>query len=143
MSEETAVTTLPQLVFLHGLESGPHGSKFHLLAGLGLGTVVAPDCEGVHDPHERLDIIEATLNGLDDLVLVGSSFGGLMALLYAVRHPDQVAGLVLCAPAVHRPDLMEVPACQAVFRCMCCTGDRTTWCRWRRCGRTARRTGCR
>jgi hypothetical protein len=63
------------------LESGPHGSKCHLLAPMGLGTVAAPDCEGVLDPHERLCIIETTLDGYDDLVPVGSSFGGLMALV--------------------------------------------------------------
>jgi pimeloyl-ACP methyl ester carboxylesterase len=103
------VTTLPQLVFLHGLESGPHGSKYRLLASLDLGSVIAPDCEGVHDPRERLRMIETTLGGHDDLVLVGSSFGGLMALLYAAAHPAQVAGLVLCAPAVHRPELIELP----------------------------------
>jgi pimeloyl-ACP methyl ester carboxylesterase len=103
------VTTLPQLVFLHGLESGPHGSKYHLLASLGLGSVIAPDCEGVLVPHERLRIIETTLNGLDDLVLVGSSIGALMALLYATAHRKQLAGMVLCAPAVDHPDIVKLP----------------------------------
>ena len=101
--------TKPQLVFLHGLESGPHGSKYRLLAGLGLGEVLSPDCQGVDDPSERLRIIEAALADRNHLVLVGSSFGGLMALLYVARHPQQVAGVVLCAPAVHRPDLPRPP----------------------------------
>ena len=97
------------LVFLHGLESGPHGSKYHTLLGLGLGEVIAPDCTGIMDVPTRLAIIETALGEHTELVLVGSSFGGLMALAYAASHPEQVAGLVLCAPAVHRPDIMEPP----------------------------------
>lgn len=99
----------PQLVFLHGLESGPHGSKFQLLQGLGLGEVLAPDCEGVQDVAQRMAMIEADLGETPQLLLVGSSFGGLMALLYAAAHPQQIAGLVLCAPAVHRPELVDLP----------------------------------
>jgi pimeloyl-ACP methyl ester carboxylesterase len=98
-----------QLVFLHGLESGPHGSKYQTLARLGLGEVLAPNCEGIQDPALRLQIIERELTDHRRMVLVGSSFGGLMALLYAAKHPQRVAGLVLCAPAVHRPDLCEPP----------------------------------
>jgi|GEM_PF-235350 len=92
----------PHLVFLHGLESGPRGSKYRTLTDLGLGPVDAPDCEGVYDPDLRFGAIEAALAGRDRLLLVGSSFGGLMALRFAAARPEQVAGLVLCAPAVHR-----------------------------------------
>ena len=98
-----------QLVFLHGLESGPHGSKFHLLQSLGLGEVLAPDCHGVQDVARRLAMIEAALGDTPQLLLVGSSFGGLMALVFAAAHPQQIAGLVLCAPAVHRPELVDLP----------------------------------
>ncbi len=99
-----------RVVFLHGLESGPHGSKYQLLGGLGLGEVLAPDCYGVLDPGERLLRIREVLKGEASLLLVGSSFGGLMALRYAERWPEQVAGLVLCAPAVHRADWPAPPA---------------------------------
>jgi pimeloyl-ACP methyl ester carboxylesterase len=98
------------LVFLHGLESGPHGSKYQTLSGLGLGPVLAPDCSGMLDVQERLHKIEDELQGLQRLVLVGSSFGGLMAVQVALRQPRQVAGLVLCAPALHGArDLGPVP----------------------------------
>lgn len=95
---------MPQLVFLHGLETGPHGNKFQTLAGLGLGEVLAPDCRDLNSPDARLPVIEAALAGKARLVLVGSSFGGLMALKFVVAHPEQVAGIVLCAPAVHRTE---------------------------------------
>lgn len=102
-----------QLVFLHGLESGPHGSKYQLLSTLSLGTVLAPDCEGVFDVSERLRLIEAALRGVPRVVLVGSSFGGLLALLYAAAHPARVAGMMLCAPAVHVPELIALPGLPA------------------------------
>jgi alpha-beta hydrolase superfamily lysophospholipase len=88
------------LVFLHGLESGPHGSKYQALRDLD-PQVLAPDCEGILDLDARLAIVERELTGLNDLVLVGSSFGGLVATLFADRHPEQVRGYLLCAPALH------------------------------------------
>lgn len=103
-----------RLVFLHGLESGPMGSKFQLLQRLGLGAVEAPDCQGLTSVAARLAAIEASLGDGRDLLLVGSSFGGLMALHYANAHPQRVAGLVLCAPAVHRPELLATPEGTAV-----------------------------
>jgi len=39
----------------------------------------------------------------ESFLVVGSSMGGLMALLLLQENPAQVAGLVLCAPAIHRP----------------------------------------
>ena len=97
-----------RLAFLHGLESGPHGSKYQTLCTLGLGEVIAPNCQGVLDVGERLRLVEAALADQPRVVLVGSSFGGLVALLYAAAHPAQVAGLMLCAPAVHLPELLAL-----------------------------------
>lgn len=48
----------------------------------------------------------APLLGEDDCLLVGSSFGGLMAALWAVQHPERVSRLVLLAPALHRPEFV-------------------------------------
>ena len=94
----------PQLVFLHGLESQPGGSKFITLQGLGLGDVLEPDCSNLKVPSDRFRVVETALADKQRLVLVGSSFGGLMALKFAAAHPEQVAGMVLCAPAVHRTE---------------------------------------
>jgi len=46
------------------------------------------------------DIIKDT----DDWTLIGSSLGGLMAALFATRHPGQIRKLVLLAPALHLPE---------------------------------------
>ncbi len=89
------------LVFLHGLESGPHGSKYHALRELD-PDLVAPDCTGITGIAERLEVIEADLADADRMVIVGSSFGGLAALLFAQREHNRhrVAACLLCAPAL-------------------------------------------
>lgn len=87
-------------VFLHGLESGPKGSKFRSLVAA-FPNLFAPDCKGIYDADERLARIESALEGQSRLLLIGSSFGGLMACLFASRHPERVVAAVLCAPALH------------------------------------------
>lgn len=92
-----------RLLFLHGLESGPHGSKYQALNSA-FGQVLSPDCSGISDPQQRLQIILAALEQIDEqLLVVGSSMGGLMALLLHQEVPAQIAGMLLCAPALHRP----------------------------------------
>ncbi len=93
-----------QVVFLHGLETGPYGTKYHALRGV-VPDLLAPDCEGIFDIDERLAVIERELAGKNELLLVGSSFGGLAAVLFASRHPERVIGCVLCAPAVEHLDI--------------------------------------
>ncbi|MBN2644453.1 MAG: hypothetical protein JXR59_03145 [Desulfuromonadaceae bacterium] len=91
-----------QLVFLHGLETGPYGTKYQALTQM-FGVVISPDCEGVRDPQQRLTIIRRILaQEAGPFLVVGSSAGGLMALLLQQVEP-RVAGLVLCAPALHIP----------------------------------------
>lgn len=87
-------------MFFHGLESGPHGSKFQNLVD-SFGEVISPDFTGVLDIHERLRIAEEALKDIPEMFIVGSSFGGLLATMFADKHPDRVLGYVLCAPAVH------------------------------------------
>jgi pimeloyl-ACP methyl ester carboxylesterase len=91
-----------QLLFLHGLESGPHGSKYQALAAA-FGTVLAPDTTGISDPAHRLARIAKATQDLRSAVIVGSSFGGLMAVLLAEKYPERCHRLVLMAPAVHVP----------------------------------------
>ncbi len=103
-----------KILFLHGLESGPHGSKYQALKEI-FDEVIAPDCSGIKDEIERLKIIQREIRHEDgQFLVVGSSMGGLMALLLQKAQPERVAGLVLCAPAIHRPaagklDLNNLP----------------------------------
>jgi pimeloyl-ACP methyl ester carboxylesterase len=48
--------------------------------------------------------------GIDNFNLMGTSFGGKVALWLAVEHPDQLQGLVLEAPAAIRPAGSELPS---------------------------------
>lgn len=92
-----------KLLFLHGLESGPHGTKYRALEQA-FGEVFSPDCSGISDPRQRLQIILTEIENISGrLLVIGSSMGGLMALLLQQAVPERIAGLLLCAPALHRP----------------------------------------
>lgn len=91
-------------MFLHGLDSSSQGRKARLLAGMGVET---PDFSG--DLDSRMAQLEPLL-GQEQWVLVGSSFGGLMAGLWTLRHPERVHRLILMAPAFHRPEFMVTRA---------------------------------
>lgn len=71
------------------------------------------DSSRVEGPFPITDSI-ADLHGLIDglgfetpVVLVGGSFGGLLAYAYAGTHPDDVAGVVLLDPTLHAEDEIE------------------------------------
>lgn len=104
-----------KVVFFHGLEGGPHGSKYRTLVAH-FPEVMAPDCTGIRDVEERVALCLAHLRALGEpaAILVGSSLGGLVAALIASRHPELVAGLVLLAPAVHLTEAEEIEE----FRCI-------------------------
>ena len=87
-------------MFLHGLDSSSQGRKARLLASLGVET---PDFTG--DLATRMAQLEPLLAG-ERWVLVGSSFGGLMAALWTLQNPERVHRLILLAPAFHRPDFV-------------------------------------
>jgi pimeloyl-ACP methyl ester carboxylesterase len=106
-------------VYLHGL--GGSSTNFTDLAGL-VGTRLpgmAIDLPGFgrSAPPEGFDyaldsqaeVITTFLAGLDGepVHLVGNSMGGVVALLVAARHPEQVRTLTLLAPAM--PDLRMDP----------------------------------
>lgn len=96
-----------ELMFFHGLESGPHGRKYKALKERFPG-IVSPDFTGMRDVETRMAHAEKVTEGKSGLLIVGSSFGGLCAALLAHRFPDRVAGYVLCAPALHWKEADEI-----------------------------------
>jgi pimeloyl-ACP methyl ester carboxylesterase len=84
-----------KLCFLHGLDSSPQGTKASLLRAYDPRCLI-PNLPP--DINERLKVLEHGLRA--PAPLVGSSLGGLTALMYAMSHPEMVHGLVLLAPAV-------------------------------------------
>lgn len=87
------------IYFFHGLESGPIGTKYLRLSED--FEVTSPDFQGM-DIWERLEKAERETRGLSDLVVVGSSYGGLLAALLYSKHPERFRGYVLMAPALYR-----------------------------------------
>ncbi len=84
-------------LFIHGLLSSGQGFKAQLLRGV-FPDILTPDFPG--DLDERMARLEVILAEGDDHILIGSSFGGLMAALYACAHPDKVQKIILLAPAL-------------------------------------------
>lgn len=85
------------VMFIHGLVSSGQGSKAKLLRGRIPG-ILTPDFTGSLD--ERMGQLEPILARKPSWVLIGSSFGGLMAATYAISHTDRVSRLILLAPAL-------------------------------------------
>ena len=94
------------IIFAHGLEGSPNGSKIQALRNAGFD-VNAPDFQGM-DLAQRVRLLlkECEKYSEHKPILAGSSYGGLTAALVAMQMPDSFSGLLLCAPALH---LVEPP----------------------------------
>lgn len=96
------------LLFLHGLGQGPD-SWGGVLPALGPGMDAAcPDlfrlCGGAPDYPALYAALEDCAGAFPQPVtLCGLSLGAVLALDYAIRRPEKVAGLVLIAPQYKMP----------------------------------------
>ncbi|MCW2764064.1 MAG: alpha/beta hydrolase [Nocardioides sp.] len=107
-------TGAPTVVYLHGAITQPGMDP--QVTGAGFGDLLTNDyrvclydrrnvgrsevVDAVQKPADALRDLDHLLNaaGVEPpYVLVGSSFGGLLAYLYANEHPDKVVGMVLLA----------------------------------------------
>jgi predicted alpha/beta-hydrolase family hydrolase len=98
------------VVFSHGKESGPWGTKIRAMAELvkGLGcSADSIDYQGMADPTDRVNKLIAACRGIDDtLILAGSSMGGHVAT--AAAADVGAAGLFILAPAFYMPGYEEL-----------------------------------
>ena len=88
----------PVRAFIHGLESSSQGTK-GLFFRKRYPEMIIEDYTGSF--RQRMNKLEALLAKKDDLIIVGSSYGGLMAAVYACLNEACVKKLVLLAPALH------------------------------------------
>ena len=88
-------------IFLHGLESSSRGAKASFLRVL-FPDMLIPDFKGTLSV--RMVLLESILTGKENIMLIGSSFGGLMATLYTMEKQEAVDRLVLLAPALNFPE---------------------------------------
>jgi pimeloyl-ACP methyl ester carboxylesterase len=88
-------------VFLHGLDSSSRGTKGQFFRGR-YPEMLLEDFSG--PLAERMDKLTGSLEGKGNLILVGSSYGGLMAALFACRNRTRIRRLILLAPALGHAD---------------------------------------
>ena len=94
------------VVFSHGKESGPWGSKITTLSNvandMGFG-VESIDYQDLDCPEARLERLKETIaEKCNDVVLVGSSMGGYVSL--AAASQISARGVFLMAPALYLPN---------------------------------------
>jgi pimeloyl-ACP methyl ester carboxylesterase len=88
-------------VFIHGLDSSSRGTKGTFFRER-YPQMLMPDFSG--PLAERMARLEQSLAGKSSLILVGSSYGGLMAALYACKNEARIRRLILIAPALGHGD---------------------------------------
>jgi pimeloyl-ACP methyl ester carboxylesterase len=89
---------MPARIFIHGLESGNQGTKAVFFRER-YPDMIIPLFVGALD--ERMKSLNEVLARESEIILVGSSFGGLMAFIFAMDNEARVERLVLLAPAIH------------------------------------------
>ena len=86
------------LVFIHGLESTSQGNKAQYFRKFYPQMIIEDYTGGFRARMEKLETIP---RGKKNLILVGSSYGGLMAASYALDNEARIKKLVLLAPALN------------------------------------------
>jgi pimeloyl-ACP methyl ester carboxylesterase len=85
-------------LFLHGLDSSGSGTKGRFFSEFA-PDMLRPDFNGTLD--ERMEQLRAIVSDMQDLVIVGSSFGGLMGACLAQEQPETFRRLIMLAPALN------------------------------------------
>ncbi len=103
----------PDLVMIHGANGNARDFSFDLMDRMAEefrviafdrpGFGFSDDFGGPESPLEQADILRAAAHFLEvrDPIVLGHSYGGAVALAWALRAPDDVTGLTLLAPASH------------------------------------------
>ena len=86
------------LVFIHGLESTAQGTKGQFFQQ-NFPQMIVENFSG--NLIMRMRELARVLSGKNNLIIVGSSYGGLMAVLYAMENESRVKKLILLAPALN------------------------------------------
>jgi len=89
------------LVFIHGLESTAQGAKGQFFSQT-FPEMIIEDYMGSF--NTRMKKLNGILAGKAELIIVGSSYGGLMAVRYAMENESKVKKLILLAPALNLPE---------------------------------------
>ena len=85
-------------IFIHGLESSNKGTK-SVFFKQKFPDMIIPHFTG--DLQERMAMLNVILEEQSGIRLVGSSFGGLMATIFAMENESRVDKMILLAPAIN------------------------------------------
>jgi len=95
---------MQNIIFVHGLESSGKGFKGRLLKKI-FPNIHTPDFKEFNPDISMYDLLKARMIELNSIlntkknwIIIGSSFGGLMSVLYALQIPTNVKQLILLAP---------------------------------------------
>lgn len=91
-------------IFIHGLESSNQGTK-GLFFKREFPDMIIPNFPGTL--QERMQKLNRSLSKKSGIRLVGSSFGGLMAALFAMENESRVEKMILLAPALNLMGLAD------------------------------------
>jgi pimeloyl-ACP methyl ester carboxylesterase len=94
-------------IFIHGLESSNQGTKSVFFREKHPDMVI-PYFTGTLD--ERMRSLRSVLFQKSGIVLVGSSFGGLMATIFAMENEERVERMILLAPAINLVEFADYRA---------------------------------
>ena len=93
-----------RIIYLHGLDSNSQTYKAALIRAI-YPDLITPDFTS--SLEERMRQLYPILGDESNWTLIGSSFGGLMAALFATQHPGQVRKMILLAPALMFPEFAQ------------------------------------
>ena len=93
-----------RIIYLHGLDSNSQTYKAALIRAI-YPDLITPDFTG--SLEERMQQLYPILGDESNWTVIGSSFGGLMAALFATQHPGQVRKTILLAPALMFPEFAQ------------------------------------
>jgi predicted esterase len=88
-------------VFIHGLDGGSNGTKGRFFRKT-CPDMLIEDFSGTL--QQRMDKLNRLLFDKTSLIIIGSSFGGLMGAIFACKNPERVKKLILLAPALTFPE---------------------------------------
>lgn len=89
---------MPVRIFIHGLDSSNQGTKSVFFRER-YPDMIIPHFTG--ELQERMGKLKEILSDKSEIMLVGSSFGGLMASIFAMENESEVKKMILLAPAIN------------------------------------------
>jgi len=95
---------MKNIIFIHGLESSGKGFKGLYFKKI-IPEILTPDFVKFNQKRSLDNLLNARIAQLNSIlsernlwIIIGSSFGGLMGVLYTLQNPKKIKRLILLAP---------------------------------------------